>query len=139
MCALADALMAKKHDPEKRCLEKEGGQDLVAEKRPRDIAGPHHEAGPVRPELEAHRDSADDAEREAQREDLGPEAIGRKPRRIPGVQPARTKEEQRPAERDADRREQDMKRHVGGELHARQRQGIHRSLRVAARSEVQST
>ena len=61
--------------PKKRRLDEKRREHLVAEQRPRDVAGPLDEARPVRAELEAHRDARHDAERERQREDLDPEVI----------------------------------------------------------------
>ena len=64
-----------------------------------------------------------------QREHLGPEAVGVEPGlrapRAAALQAAPAEEQQHPAQRDGDRREQDVEGDVGRELHARQDQGVH--------------
>src|SRR4029079_6408765 len=118
--------VAEQHDAEEARFQEERRQHLVAEQGAGDVADPLHVARPVGAELEAHRDAADDAEREAECEDLGPQAIGVEPAGVARGQPADAKEEEDPAQADGDRREQDVERDVGGELHSRHQQGIHR-------------
>ena len=105
-------------------LEKERGQHLVAEQWPGDIAGALHESRPVGAELEAHRDAADDAHGETQREHLDPEAVGVHPLVVPGGVVAQLEEQQHPRECNRDHREQDVKADIRRELQARQHQCV---------------
>jgi hypothetical protein len=140
---LADLAVPEQHHTEEARFEEERGQHLVAEQRPGDVADLLHEPGPVGAELEAHRDAADDAEREGQREHLGPEAIGIEPalRRDPiaamaGLEPANAKEQQHPSHADADRREQDVEGDVGRELHPGEKQRVHARLATSSASRL---
>ena len=131
MDLLAHLAVAEQHDAEEAGLEEERGQHLVAEERTGDVADLFHVARPVGAELEAHGDAADDAEGEAEREYLGPEAVGVEPALAPGREPADAEEEQDPTEADRDRREEDVESDVGGELHSRHQQGVHPSAVLA--------
>ena len=126
MHPLADLAVAEQHHAEEAGFEKERRQHLVAQQRAGDVAHVLHVARPVGAELEAHRDAADDAQGEAQGEHLGPEAVRVEPALPLRPQPAQAHEQQHPAEPDRDRREEDVERDVGGELHSRQEEGIHR-------------
>ena len=124
---LAHSAVTEQHHAQEAGFEEKRGQHLVAERRTGDVAHGFHEARPVGAELETHRDAADDAERECQREHLGPEAIGVKPAlrvRAIGVgargQPAPAEEQQHPAQPDADDRREDVKADVGRKLRAGQ-------------------
>src|SRR5205814_10680799 len=65
-----------------------------------------HIARPVGAELERHGDAADYADRERQREYLDPEPVGVHPFGIAGFIEPQLEEQQRPAQRNADRSEE---------------------------------
>jgi hypothetical protein len=77
--ALADLAVAEQHHAQEARLQKERGQHLVAQQRPRHVTHAFHESWPVGAEQEAHGDAAHHAQREGQREHLGPEAVGVEP------------------------------------------------------------
>ena len=130
---LADLAVPEQHHAQKPGFEEEGGQHLVAEQRPGDIADLFHIARPVGAELEAHGDAADHAERESQREDLGPEPVGIEPGRGVGREPAPAEKKQQPAQRDADGREEDVERDIGRELDPGQCKCVHRASLAGSR------
>ncbi len=120
MHAVRHAVLAEQHDAEKRRLDEKRREHLVAEQRPRDVAGALDEAGPVRAELKAHRDARHDAERERQREDLDPEVIRELPRLTAAARVLDAEEQQSPSEADRHGRKQDVEAHVERELDAGQ-------------------
>ena len=118
---------AEQHDAEEHRLEEEGSQHLIGKERARHVAHALHEARPVGAELEGHGDAGDDAEREGQGKDLHPEHVEFHPLLLTRGVEAELEEQQNPAERDGDRREQDVEGYVGGKLYAREQQGFHAS------------
>ena len=67
------AVPPEEEEPEEAGLEEEGEDPLGGERRPEDVADEPRVAGPVRPELELHRDPRRDADGERDGEDLQPE------------------------------------------------------------------
>ena len=118
------AVHAEQHHAEEGRLEEEGGQDLVGEQRPGDVADLVHEARPVGAELEGHGDAGDHAHRERQREDLGPQAVGREPLGPARKRVLHSKKYEKPRERNRDAREQDMEGDVQPELGAGEEKGF---------------
>mmetsp|Transcript_21396 Transcript_21396/g.82952 ORF Transcript_21396/g.82952 Transcript_21396/m.82952 type:complete len:753 (-) Transcript_21396:250-2508(-) len=127
---LADPPVTEEHDAEEARFQEEGGQHLVAQQWAGDVAGALHEARPVGAELEAHRHATDHAQREGQRKHLGPEPVRGQPARVLRAAPAPAEEHQQPAQRDGDRREQDVEGDVGRELRTCQEERVHRIDRV---------
>jgi ABC-type Zn2+ transport system substrate-binding protein/surface adhesin len=130
---------AEQHDADEHGLEEEGRQHLVGEKRPGDVAHGLHEARPVGAELEGHGDARDDAHGEAEREDLHPEPVGRHPLVVARLRKAHAEEEQHPAQRDGDRREQDVERDIGRELDAASETDPDNAAAYAANGEAYKT
>ncbi len=124
MHARRDALPAEEHHADECGLEKKGEEDLVGKQGARDIPDRLHIARPVGAELEAHRHAGDHAQREGEGDNLHPEGIGLGPARLAAVVRAQPEVEDQPRQPDRDRWEQDVERHVGGELQARQEQCI---------------
>ena len=126
---LTDPTVAEQHHAEKTRFEKERGQHLISEQGTGDIADALHVARPVRAELEAHGDAADDPERERQREYLGPEPVGVQPiqllLQVSRAQMLQSKKQQNPAQRDRNRRKQNVERDIRCELHARKDHDVH--------------
>ena len=118
------AVPAEKEDAEEGRLEEEGGQHLVADQRPDDIADDDRELAPVGAELIREDDPRDDAHGEGYREDARPEPGELAVARLAGAPP--DDEERRDPGRKADRegREDDVERDREGELQTREKDGI---------------
>ena len=86
--------------------------------RPGDVADFLHVPRPVGAKLKAHGDAADHAQCEGQGKDLDPELVGVHPMLLASGHKAGFEKQQHPAERNADRREQDVKGDVGRKLDA---------------------
>ena len=69
-----DPVHAEQHDADEPGFEKKREQHLVGEKRPDHIGGAVRELAPVRADLVRHHEAGDDAHREAEREQVDPEA-----------------------------------------------------------------
>ncbi len=118
------AVPSEQHDPEEGRFEEERRQHFVAEQRSDDIPGNHRELRPVRSELIGQHDARDDAHRERDGENFGPESRQPVETVFAGHPPAheQRRDERRKSDREA--REDDVKRYRKGELDARQQDGI---------------
>jgi hypothetical protein len=109
-------LPAEQHHAEERRFEEEGGDDLVADEGPDDVADDLREAAPVRAALVGHRNPRHDPHREGDGEDLRPEA--REPMEVllPGEPPAHEKRSDEGRQSDGEGREDDVETDGEGEL-----------------------
>ncbi len=111
------AVAPEQEDAEEGRLEEERGQDLVAQKRPDDVAGRVGKAAPVGAELEGHDDPGHDAHAERDGKDLGPES-GQLAMALAAAEPGRLQHHDPGSEADRERRKQDVERDDEGELQA---------------------
>ncbi len=115
---------AEQHDAEEGRLQEEGGQHLVADQRPDDVADHMREAAPVGAELVGEHDARHHAHGEGHGEDLGEEPRDAVVALMPGGDPQHFQRRDIGREADGEAREDDVEGDGKGELDARQKDGI---------------
>jgi len=120
----ADAIPAKEHDAEEGCLEKEGGQDLVAQQGPQDVPDLVGKYRPVGAELKRHDHTRDHAHAEGDGEDLYPHAVDFRIHGVAGREPAPLEHGQPAGQPDREHGEDDVKRNRKRKLDACQQNRV---------------
>ena len=118
------AVPAEQHDPEKRRLEEERSEHLVAHKGADDVADTRREPAPVRAELVGKNDPRHHAHCERDREDLRPETRERVVVAPPRAEPHHLERRDVGREPDREAREDDVKGDRESKLDAREQKRI---------------
>jgi hypothetical protein len=118
------ALAAEQEHREERRLEKEGGQNLVAEQRPDDVADDRREPAPVGADLIGKNDARDDAHAERHGKDPGPKGGEPLEAVVAGPAPQHFEGGEIGRKPDREARKDNVERDGEGELQPRQQDGI---------------
>ena len=117
---LPEPVPAEEEEADERRLEEKRHQALERQRRAEDIADIVREIGPVRAELEFHRDPGGDAHREVDAEELAPELRHVAVDLAPGHHVDRLHDDENPRQAERQRDEQEMVERRDRELQPRQ-------------------